>query len=366
MKDKFIFDIIHGYIEIDPICLKIIDTPEFQRLRNLKQLGLSYLIFPSANHTRFEHSIGVSFLSGLILTHLKKTQPELGITEREIQLIKIAGLCHDLGHGPFSHFFDNYLVKDYSNHEDRSCMILDYIINKYKLNIDNQDKTIIFNMINPKENIKNKGFLYKIVNNKDNGIDVDKFDYVKRDSFYLGMSFGFDSSRIIKHVRIINNQICFLDKTFFDIQELFEVRDKLHQRVYQHHTNTILDYMMKDIFLDLNKNIDFKKICNNPKLFCRIDDNYIWNLENKILENIKNRKLYKFINDYTKEEFKKNIDSDLDSNGENIIFHNLEFGYQNEKFKNIFFYNKEKYNIKFLKEIRFNKTIKIIRVINKF
>ena len=111
MSNKVIYDVIHGYVKISDLCLKIIDTPEFQRLRNLKQLGLTYLIFPSANHTRFEHSLGVSYLAGEMLKHLKNKQPELEITEREIELIKIAGLWHDLGHGPFSHFFDNFFLK---------------------------------------------------------------------------------------------------------------------------------------------------------------------------------------------------------------------------------------------------------------
>ena len=130
MSNKIIYDVIHGYIKISPICLKIIDTPEFQRLRNLKQLGLTYLIFPSANHTRFEHSLGVSFLAGEMLKHLNYKQPELEITDREIELIKVAGLCHDLGHGPFSHFFDNHFLNKIDcdvEHKKRSCMILDLI-----------------------------------------------------------------------------------------------------------------------------------------------------------------------------------------------------------------------------------------------
>ena len=89
--NKIIYDVIHGFIEIDDLSLKL-DTPEFQRLRNIKQLGIK-LVFPSANHTRFEHSIGVYYLAGELLNNLKNNQPELNITKREILLIKIAGLC---------------------------------------------------------------------------------------------------------------------------------------------------------------------------------------------------------------------------------------------------------------------------------
>ena len=108
---KIIFDIIHGFIEIDELALSIIDKPEFQRLKNIKQLGVVHHVFPSATHTRFEHSLGVYYLAGELLVNLKNNQPEINLSKREIQLVKIAGLCHDLGHGPFSHLIDNYILK---------------------------------------------------------------------------------------------------------------------------------------------------------------------------------------------------------------------------------------------------------------
>ena len=367
MSGKVIYDVIHGYIKISPLCLKIIDTPEYQRLRHLKQLGLTYLIFPSANHTRFEHSLGVMFLAGEMLKHLKNKQPELEITEREIELVKIAGLCHDLGHGPFSHFFDNYFLKliDYKiEHEDRSCILLNHIIEKYKLEISNNERKIIFNMINPNTNyLKNdRSFLYKIVNNKINGIDVDKFDYIKRDSFFLGMSFGFDCSRIIKQSRVIDDEICFLDKTFYDIQELYEVRDKLHRRVYQHHTNTIIDYMVLDIFKDLSKHIDFKNIIKNPDNFYKLDDNFLWRLEHPLVNRIKNREFYKYLDDFSEKDI-ANVLSIKEHYGEELIIHNLSFGYNARIFSNIFFYKFNENSNKFKKDFRTFVKEEILRLI---
>ena len=96
IKTKEIFDPIHGFISITPLLQRFIDTPEFQRLRDLKQLGATYFVFPSATHTRFEHSLGVCHLVDIILNELKKNQPELHITERLIELVKIGGLIHDL------------------------------------------------------------------------------------------------------------------------------------------------------------------------------------------------------------------------------------------------------------------------------
>ena len=370
MSEKVIYDVIHGYVKLSPLCIKIIDTPEYQRLRNLKQLGLTHLIFTSANHTRFEHSIGVSFLAGEMLKHLKYKQPELEITEREIELIKIAGLCHDLGHGPYSHFFDNFILKIIGcnmEHEVRSCMLLDLIIKKYNIDISMEEKNIIFKMILPDDECLSnpRSFLYKIVNNKKNGIDVDKFDYIKRDSFFLGMSFGFDCSRIIKQSRVINDEICFLDKTFYDIQELFEVRDKLHRRVYQHHTNTCLDYMMYDVFIDLAEKIDLNNMTNNPNEFWKLDDNFIWRHSHKNLENIKSRKLFKHIKDLDNINFKLEIDEIIEKEGENLIFKELKFGYKSEIFNQIYFYNLKNINNIFKKKFNSMEIELLTRIIKK-
>ena len=364
MSGKIIYDIIHGYIKISPLCIKIIDTIEYQRLRNLKQLGLTYLIFPSAHHTRFEHSLGVSFLAGEMLKHLRENQPELNITDREIELIHIAGLCHDLGHGPFCHFFDNFILKDIGSnieHEIRSCMLLKYIVEKYSINISEKELDIIFNMINPSDSFlkKDRSFLYKIVNNKANGIDVDKFDYIKRDSFFLGMSFGLDCSRIIKQARVIDDEICFLDKTFYDIQELYEVRDKLHRRVYKHHTNHAIDFMIYRFFKDLMKNINFKDYVEHPEKFYILDDNLIWRFQHNILDRIRERKFYKHIEDVEIDKCKDKINKII--NNDKVIITELNFGYDKEIFKNIFFY---KDNKKFTKNFNICEKEKIIRIID--
>ena len=99
-------DPVHGHIELPKYLMRIINTRQFQRLRNLMQLGVSSYVFPTGTHKRFEHSIGTSYLALKVAKKLKKKQPELGITERDVQCVAIAGLCHDLGHGPYSHLFD--------------------------------------------------------------------------------------------------------------------------------------------------------------------------------------------------------------------------------------------------------------------
>lgn len=128
-------DNIHGAIEIDDVCLQVIDTPQFQRLRDLKQLGCSYYVYPGAAHNRFEHSIGVSYLAGIMVEHFRVTQPELELTDNDVKCVKLAGLCHDLGHGPFSHLFDNIFIKKARpelnwSHEVASEAMLEHLIHE--------------------------------------------------------------------------------------------------------------------------------------------------------------------------------------------------------------------------------------------
>ena len=166
---KTIFDPIHGNITIDPTIRQIIDTPEYQRLRSIKQLGSCYYVFPGASHNRFEHSIGVSYLVGYELETIKRKQPELKISDRQVLLMKIAGLCHDLGHGCFSHAFeDTFLHRIFKTkepddpkllyHEYRSCMIIKHIIKKYNINITDEEIDMIQKLIEPDE--KCYGFMF--------------------------------------------------------------------------------------------------------------------------------------------------------------------------------------------------------------
>ncbi|XP_048244692.1 deoxynucleoside triphosphate triphosphohydrolase SAMHD1-like [Haliotis rufescens] len=159
-SSKIFKDPVHGTITVTGLCVKIIDTPQFQRLRYLKQLGGDYFVYPGAAHNRFEHSIGTYYLAGTFARILQQEYPEL--EDDEIKCIEIAGLCHDLGHGPFSHVFDNFFIP----------------------------------RVVP-------GSKWKIVNNAQTGIDVDKWDYFARDCHMMGIKNNFDHDRYMKLARII-------------------------------------------------------------------------------------------------------------------------------------------------------------------
>nr|XP_045726786.2 deoxynucleoside triphosphate triphosphohydrolase SAMHD1-like [Mirounga angustirostris] len=131
---QVINDPIHGHIELHPLLIRIIDTPQFQRLRYIKQLGGSYYIFPGASHNRFEHSLGVGYLAGCLVRALREKQPELQISARDVLCVQIAGLCHDLGHGPFSHMFDGRFIPLARpnvkwTHEQGSVMMFEHLVN---------------------------------------------------------------------------------------------------------------------------------------------------------------------------------------------------------------------------------------------
>ena len=234
---KIIHCNLWGDIEISELAISIIDTPHFQRLHYIKQTGMSYKVFPGAHTSRFEHSIGVYGIIRTLLDHVLKKQPELlnELNERRQELICIAGLIHDLGHGPFSHLFDDYLIsKGVSNgwedHETRSIDLLIDLVTNHKVLLSTEEIDFMDSLVKG-----NTGQWYNtIVNNSISGLDMDKMDYVLRDSVNFGMKIHFDPLRIIKNCKVIDNELCFCDRIKDEIITVFLVRNKMNRFIYRH------------------------------------------------------------------------------------------------------------------------------------
>jgi hypothetical protein len=207
-RAKTITDVIHRSIDMHPLCVKIIDTPEFQRLRGIGQLGVCRYVFPGAVHDRFQHSIGVSHLAGQWAEHFRAQQPCLQITDEDILCVQLAGLLHDLGHGPFSHFWESQFLPAAGavlvpEHEALSCALIDRLIALNQIDTspwlqsedisfvkalirgapppapddrDSSTHAAVLRVSSPGVVGKDKAFLYEIVANSRSGFDVDKLD----------------------------------------------------------------------------------------------------------------------------------------------------------------------------------------------
>lgn len=363
MSYKFIHDSIHDHMEIQPIILQIINTPPFQRLRYLKQLSVTDYVFPSASHTRFEHSIGVSHLASRMIKSIRNKQPELNIDDRDILKVEIAGLCHDLGHGPFSHTFDKFLEDklgnyQYVHHENRSCMLLEYLVKKYNIEVDDAMLDDIKDLIHPQGKCNNKPFLYHIISNPSNGIDVDKFDYLKRDTFNLGLKYSIDLDRLIETARVIDNEICYPEKLLFSISNIFQTRGRLHKEIYNHPIVQAVELMIFDMLE--NMPLDWINIVSNPEIFLKYTDNIITELNDKdekfagaveIRDQIWRREIYGYVdqiilpnslypysNDII-ERFKKRISGDVNGNIKILCLH---IGYKENPISKVKFYDIKK------------------------
>lgn len=315
-----IYDNIHGYIVLDDIASSIIDTPVFQRLRNIHQTGILYLVFPTANHSRFEHSIGTYHLATEMITNIAKKQPELNITDEICKLVAIAGLCHDLGHLLFSHLFDDCFLPKLPNykelceksnglvhHENRSTYLLEYMVNKYNINLNKDQLKVIGDLINPKnaEYVKWKPkykvgkWIFQIISNPLNSIDVDKFDYLIRDTRAVGLKFGFNYTRIINDAKVFDNKICYSLQCSEDIYQMFFVRYRLYRQIYNHKAVKSIEILIIKLLFELEKIYKISEYILDADKMLDLVDFFIWNRSNSECNNIINdlnqRKLPKLV-----------------------------------------------------------------------
>lgn len=235
-KKKIINDPVHGFISIPgELLFDIIEHPYIQRLRWIKQLGMSLLIFPGATHTRFEHTLGSMHLMSSAVDTLR--QKGYDISNEESEAVHAAILMHDLGHGPFSHVLENSIVKGVP-HEEISLLFMK------RLNSHFDGRLAM--AIEIFSNQYHKQFLHQLVSSQ---LDMDRLDYLLRDSFYTGVSEGVvGSERIIKMLQIKDDQLVVEAKGIYSIEKFLIARRLMYWQVYLHKTAIVAEKMLNNVF----------------------------------------------------------------------------------------------------------------------
>lgn len=235
-KKKIVNDPVYGLISIpSELVYDIIEHRYFQRLRRIKQLGLTDYVYPGAVHTRFQHTLGAVHLISLAITVLKSKG--IDITNDEEEAVTLAILLHDIGHGPFSHTLEQRIIRKY-NHEEISLLYMETLNREFNGKLSLAIK--IF------KNDYHKKFLHQLVSSQ---LDVDRLDYLRRDSFYTGVSEGVISSdRIIKMLHVHNDQLVVESKGIHSIEKFLIARWLMYWQVYLHKTVVSAEQLLIKLF----------------------------------------------------------------------------------------------------------------------
>ncbi|MEY2830480.1 MAG: hypothetical protein RIQ33_2338 [Bacteroidota bacterium] len=234
--NKIINDPVYGFITIpNSLAFEIIEHPFFQRLRNIKQLGLSNYVYPGANHTRFHHAMGAMHLMMEVIDVLRNKNIEISNEEAEAAIAAI--LLHDIGHGPFSHCMEGVLLQNI-HHEEVSLMMMQ------QLNMEwNGQLNLAIDIFTNKYSRK---FLHQLVSSQ---LDVDRMDYLTRDSFYSGVAEGVISyDRIIKMLDVQNDELVVEEKGIYSIEKFLTSRRLMYWQVYLHKTVIAAEQLLVKIF----------------------------------------------------------------------------------------------------------------------
>jgi uncharacterized protein len=250
-KKKIFNDPIYGFITLPyEIIFDLIEHPYFQRLRRIKQLGLTHLVYPGALHTRFHHAMGTMNLMTKAIDVIRSKGHE--ITDEEALGVTIAILLHDIGHGPFSHALEHSIVNGIS-HEEISTLFMDKLNQEFKGKLDIALK--IFRNEYPKK------FLHQMVSGQ---LDMDRLDYLRRDSFFTGVSEGVISTeRIITMLTVHNDHLAIEEKGIYSIEKFIIARRLMYWQVYLHKTVLSAENLLVNILKRAKKLAN-----NNEELFC--------------------------------------------------------------------------------------------------
>lgn len=307
------------YVKLSSVAVSIVDTPIFQRLRYLKQLGMTDFVYPGATHTRFAHSLGVAHRARELGARLRERQPGLVASDRDLLLLEVAGLCHDLGHGPFSHAFETELVPrllaegEQWQHEAMSCRLFDHICANYRIDLTAEEQARVKDLMlgemkhTAKADWAGREWMFDVVANKRNGLDVDKLDYLKRDNVACGELTTSEFSALYENMRVIDGEVCFRATVRSAVQDVYAARAKLHEWVYTHPVCKAVEYMCIDAMLLAAEELGIAEALHDPDRYALLDDTIIRDIERshsrspsmlraqELLRRLRHRDIYKFV-----------------------------------------------------------------------
>jgi HD superfamily phosphohydrolase len=317
----FIKDPVFGYIHLTEDEKNIIDTKSFQRLGRIKQLAGAEYVYPAANHTRFEHALGVMHLSGELSKNLDNY-----ISKEEKYELRLAGLLHDIGHGPFSHVFETLLNKFFKkNHEDMTRELVKHGEIKEALEKTGYDPKKISGLATG--SLKgNKPYLNQILRGT---VDVDKMDYIVRDSYHTGAGYSADVWRLIYTMDIVNNNLSVNSTAIYTLEAFLMARVESFKSIYFHKTARAAQIMLSKAMINAYQEEPFFNP-NNLDEYINLDDYTLWSIMkiNKasanIIDDLEHRKLLKsvyenvlitkeevFTNIFTKPQIRTQIESEI-------------------------------------------------------
>jgi HD superfamily phosphohydrolase len=239
LAPKIINDPVHGFIEIPGFIRPIFEHPAFQRLRRIKQLGLSCLVYPGAVHSRFHHALGAMHLMRMALDVLRRKGIEISDLEYRAALTAI--LLHDLGHGPFSHTLEFHIVRG-MHHEDMSLALMKMLRDEIESQACKEQIDLAIRIFTSEYD---KRFLQQLISSQ---LDMDRMDYLIRDSFFTGVAEGVVGlDRIIKTLTVRDNQLLVESKGIYSVEKFVVARRLMYWQVYLHHAALVSDFMLGKI-----------------------------------------------------------------------------------------------------------------------
>jgi HD superfamily phosphohydrolase len=269
-KLKVFNDPIYGSVAIpSPLILQVISHPFFQRLRRISQMGLSYLVYPGAHHTRFHHALGAMNLMQRAIDTL--TLKGVSISAEERQGLLLAILLHDIGHGPFSHALEEQLIS--KHHESLSLGFMELLNEEFEGQLDMA--IAIF------KGESDRPFLNQLVSSQ---LDMDRLDYLKRDSFFAGVTEGnINSERLISTINVVNDSLVIEEKGIYSVEKFLMARRFMYWQVYLHKTSVVAEIMLGNIIERAKELIDRGvPIEGPPNLMYFLNQQYSKNSEKEI------------------------------------------------------------------------------------